>query len=323
MEPASNKGIFTAQVKPFRSLGYEPIIFYAKYSITRNLQIRKVNEDEFCGSVFSQKIALPVISIMGLPSPISYLWLCLIALWNKDIKKIVRSGSKIRIRSLLLPSILRFCYQKNTDVVDVRGIMHDEARLMGRKFLTVQMARIIECHGINASIRLTAPTSGVASYLRRISKHKNIIALPPYTYGEFRSQKSITEAIKPYKVVFLGTLSAWNNKENFKQLLSKYPTITSVCLLGADQSTAEAISKEIGIMVTHKRVQHEDVFSELQAYKFGVVLGSVDRYSLTDRTMVPSKLYEYLEAGLVPIIPSNCKSSKKFMNKEKLEYLEF
>ena len=263
LEPASNKGIFTAQVKPFRLLGYETIIFYAKYSVTRTLKIRKVSEDEFCGSVFSKKIALPVISIMGLPDPISYLWLCLVVLWNENIRKIVRNGWEIRVRSLLLPSILWLIFRKKTDVADVRGIMHDEARLMGRTFVTVQMARIIECIGIKGSIGLTAPTSGVSSYLRIISRQKNVDALPPYTSGKFRSQKLSYEAISPKTVVFLGSISAWNNKKNFKQLLMKYPTITSVYLIGSNQSIAKAISAEFGITVRHKWVPHEDVFSEL------------------------------------------------------------
>jgi hypothetical protein len=128
---------------------------------------------------------------------------------------------------------------------------------------------------------------------------------------------------KKNSAIFVGTVSSWNNIKNLERLLESNNNLTDVLFLGPEIDLKEISKKFNKVIFSNYSVEPFEVRNTLSKYEYGLVLGSNSITSLTDRTMIPSKLHEYISAGLIPIVPNRCKASKRFLQDRKIIYKTF
>lgn len=324
LEPPANRGIFERQLRPFRNQGYKLWCFCPAFEITRNFKLRKVSSVDYDPSLFDRVISIPAPSYFGYPGPIAFLYLILMLLYKKSsVIDLFKRGVTVRCRNLVFPLLVRLTGGESTLYCDARGVLHDEAHLLKRPKLSVRFMYWMEKRSLRHVDGLSAVTAGLASYCRAIGFQRRIDLNPPFV-GDFKAQRKIRASAPISRVVFLGTLSPWNDIVSLEQLFKRYSNIQDILFLGnSTQQQQAVIEATASCEVFFKSVQPTEVSSVLAHYDYGLILGSASGQSLTDRTMVPSKLYEYAEAGLVPIVPCGCKSTKKFLRKRDLLFLEF
>ena len=169
LEPPSSRGIFDAQVAPLKSLGYRTIVFFPMFSITRNFKFHVISADDYSRDVFDLRIPVPAFSFMGVPGILSFLWITFVMGFVRFARRdFFAEFSEIRVRNIVFPAVCRLL-RLNIDVIDVRGILHDEAKLLGRSHLTVKFLYLLEAFSVRNSKMTTSPTASVGAYMRRRS----------------------------------------------------------------------------------------------------------------------------------------------------------
>ena len=232
LEPPTNKGIFERQLRQFREIGYRMWCIYPAIQVTRQLEVRRVTREQYDSSLFTDVIAIPAISYFGYPGPFAFLWLWFALLLRRSrLSPLTQRGAILRCRNLLFPVLARCIGTRSELVCDVRGVLHDEAALLGRPLMSVRFIFLLEKIALRYVSNLTAVTPSLSAYIRAIGYRGHLSLNPPVVK---RMKPFDKDSAKPpvRDVVFLGTLSPWNNEAALEQFFDSFNTVEHILFLG-------------------------------------------------------------------------------------------
>lgn len=319
MEGPENAGIFQRQLGHFRQAGSYIVVFYPMLSISRK-GMRRVRPVDYDAQLFDLCLPIPAPSFAQYPGPFWYsifyiaihLLIGLVALKAGGI-------SELRTRGQVAGSLLACGPYRKRLVVDVRGIIHDEARLLGRSAWTYRWLKIVEWICYRRARQLTAATGGLREYIAARCALPAVGLLEPRKLSHFGPKKN---PVREGSVVFLGSLSPWNRIENVTRFLSRNQWVKELTFLGSEP-VLEDLSKQFSdIEFRAYRVRPDQVSNELERFEYGLLLGS-GQESLTELTMVPSKVHEYCSAGLIPIVPETCIETIRYLTEKGADFRTF
>jgi hypothetical protein len=325
LEGPANKGIFYRQILPLKKEYQKVIIFYPLFNLNRKFEFRINTSDMYSSSVFDKCIPIPLLSTEGYPNFFSWLFCCIYLSAYLFYWRFKDNVTEFRGRGQFLGSILGLLPFRKISKIDIRGIFHDEAKLSGRNIITIKFLKFLEFLCYKNIKQLTAVTPSLIAYIRLYKSSNKIDLLEPFVDNQ-RDLNLSTPTSRHHKknsAIFVGTVSSWNNIKNLERLLESNNNLTDVLFLGPEIDLKEISKKFNKVIFSNYSVEPFEVRNTLSKYEYGLVLGSNSITSLTDRTMIPSKLHEYISAGLIPIVPNRCKASKRFLQDRKIIYKTF
>lgn len=319
MEGPENAGIFERQLGHFRQAGSYLVVFYPMLSVSRK-GTHRVRPADYNAQLFDLCLPIPAPSFTQYPGPLwySFFYVAIHALmWLVSLK--VGGIAEVRTRGQVAGSLLACGPYRSKLVVDVRGITHDEARLLQRSSWTHKWLKFVEWICYRRARRLTAATEGLRKYLLERSTATEVDLLEPRKLSHRRSGKRL---VRHGSVVFLGSLSPWNRLENVTKFLSHNDWVKEFTFLGSEPALEDLARRFSGIKFRAFRVKPDQVSAELSRFEYGLLLGS-GQESLTELTMVPSKVHEYCSVGLIPIVPETCIETIRYLTENGAEFRTF
>ncbi|WP_072034023.1 hypothetical protein [Rahnella aquatilis] len=227
------------------------------------------------------------------------------------IKSILKDASKIYIHSLYnLLKVYPFFAPKKT-ILDIHGVVPEEVKLVGR----VQQAKIydyIEKKAIQKCSKLIHVTESMLQHYE--TKYKIMISNRSIVLPIFESHEVYLDDDKwkelPLNVVYAGGLQAWQNITLMVDTVSTIETSTLVNNYVFKFFFPENQLKNFSNK--YKKTSHfknlsfsslpkKQIIPLLQTCHLGFVLRDD---ILVNKVACPTKLIEYLECGVVPIVKS-------------------
>nr|WP_298898253.1 hypothetical protein [uncultured Altererythrobacter sp.] len=319
MEGPENAGIFQRQLGHFRQAGSYVVVFYPMLSVSRK-GIRRIRPADYDARLFDLCLPIPAPSFAQYPGPFWYAFFYVAIHVLMRLVALKADGiAEVRTRGQVAGSILACGPYRKRLVVDVRGIIHDEARLLGRSAWAYKWLKFVEWICYRRAWHLTAATKGLRKYLLERCAATEVGLLEPRKFTLSGSQSG---SVRKGSVVFLGSLSPWNRLENVAKFLSQNHWVEELTFLGSEPALEDLARRFSSIEFRAFRVKPDQVSAELSGFEYGLLLGS-GQESLTELTMVPSKVHEYCSVGLIPIVPETCIETIRYLTETGAEFRTF
>jgi len=315
LESPENSGIFHNQIRPLRKLGYQTLIFYPIFKVNRKNKFALIRAEDYSSDAFDYKIPVPVPSFFSYPGIFMFVFLWIYVNVALAFMSIIKNDiSEVRGRNAVLGAILSLGQMRMKAVIDIRGVIHDEARLLGRSKYVIYSLLLLEKITYNLAKKITAVTKGVAAYIKISGCKQRVEVFEPFIPDSLDIRKKASNLSVARNIVFLGTVSPWNDIRNIERIKHILLPDDNILFLGNISSGYQNyVKNNLTKICDFDCVSPKSVPSMLASRSHGLILGSFDRKSITTRTMIPSKLYEYLNFGLIPMLPVECKSALKFI----------
>jgi len=227
------------------------------------------------------------------------------------IKSILKDASRIYIHSLYnLLKVFVFFAPKKT-ILDIHGVVPEEVKLVGKK----NQARIydyIERKAIQKCSKLIHVTESMLEHYE--TKYKILISNRSIVLPIFESHEVYPSSDKwnelPLNVVYAGGLQAWQNISLMVDVVSTLENSTLVdnyvfkFFFPENQLKhfSEKYKKSLHLKkLTFSSLPKNQIIPLLQTCHLGFVLRDD---ILINKVACPTKLIEYLERGVVPIVKS-------------------
>lgn len=212
--------------------------------------------------------------------------------------------SKIYIRDPFDFLIIRFFLSRISDaklIYDFRGISSEELALKKRSLWKINIMKKIESYIYKRADSICTVSNQLRNYLNERFGERHINVFPCLYSGSAVENDSRNE----FSFCYVGGLSAW---QSFDKVVNAFEVIyrmderssLTVCTNEVDLATSMLSSSSIpNHAYTVKSLPHEEVIKELSKHKYGFLLRDDN---IVNKTSSPIKYFEYLSAGVIPIL---------------------
>lgn len=213
------------------------------------------------------------------------------------ILKLLLSSSYIYVHSIYNSlRILPFYYFFNNIITDLHGVVPDELSMYNEK-IKAKFFRLIEKVVVAHSFKLIAVTETMQNYY--IQKYP--FAKEKFIFISIFANKTIRAGIsrKSNGVIYSGGTQKWQCIDKMLKLIDDTKKVYKWTVLTGtpEYFTNASISNDIIV----KSVKPVEVEKYYQENTYGVILREK---SIVNRVACPTKLIEYIQTGLIPIVLS-------------------
>lgn len=223
---------------------------------------------------------------------------------QKLVSEIVDAARIVYTHTIHLAEYIQPWLGSRKIVVDFHGIVPEEEAMLGRPELSPKYEKIEQDVLRNAHACVMVTRSMENHYRNKYPEisPKNIIlpiveSLPPI---ELTAQRGHRIEL-PVHAVYAGGTQVWQNLNGMLDLACSTERFANFTFLSHDWKLVEDMARRMNAptKTVFKFSAKSDLVSEYQKYDFGLVLRDD---TPVNRVACPTKLYEYMSAGLIPIV---------------------
>lgn len=225
------------------------------------------------------------------------------------IMNYLNAADKIYAHSLFHLAKVHYFYNPNKTILDIHGVVPEELEFMGHH-LIARFMRKVERKAILKCSKLIHVTHSMLAHYESIYdcniESKSII-LPIFESAKVENNLSKWEVSK-YKIAYVGGNQAWQNIDLMVDSIIKINNTTNefefylffpANLVASFKEKYSALSSLENVFISS--LPKDEVIPFLSTCHLGFVLRDS---ILVNHVACPTKLIEYLECGVVPIIKS-------------------
>lgn len=226
------------------------------------------------------------------------------------IKKVINSSKLVYVHSIYNFSKILFLVQKNKTVLDIHGIVPEEMTMMGYRFLSYVFNKV-EKHAIWNSRLIIHVTDTMLDHYE--SKYINNINAESLVFPIFEPKSIQIDqskwCVEKLKIVYAGGVQVWQNIELMVDVIKSfenYPALMATVefYIFLPENQVKSFSERYSDLNTMGNViisslPKEELISFLSGCHIGFVLRDATE---VNNVACPTKLVEYLECGVVPIV---------------------
>lgn len=220
------------------------------------------------------------------------------------VDQIISSVSCVYIHTIHLAEWLVPWLNTGKLIVDFHGIVPEEEIMMGRPELAPRYARVEE-----AVLRNARGCVMVTAAMRQHFREKypaivpSVIVLPIVENIDSLSTIKSGATDYPVKAIYAGGTQAWQNLDAMLQMAKQAEGFASFSFLSHDWQLIEGRGRILGAPsgTKYRFCPKADLPQAYSQADFGLVLRD---NTAVNRVACPTKLYEYLVYGLVPVVRS-------------------
>lgn len=199
-------------------------------------------------------------------------------------------------------------------ILDIHGVVPEEAKFREENFLRILFYSVLELLIIKKVSCLIGVTDKMVTHM--INKYKistvNSIILPMSMIGSFYQDRVNGKDID---IIYAGGIVKWQNIDKLARLCNKYLDLNVKLFINGYQKVADMFVKKGDLAL----VDH----SELLPYLFRAKTGFIVRdQHILNSVACPTKLIEYIQCGIVPIVDFEDLGDFKNMGYEYIKYDE-
>lgn len=181
-------------------------------------------------------------------------------------------------------------------ITDLHGVVVEELALAGEDGMTTGFAAI-EAKVFQYSTKFVVVTKAMADYFEKKYSYQNNeyewITLP--IFNSFSGGQCHKKNAKPLHIIYAGGVQPWQNVNLMLEATRKLGDKYKFTYLTHDTQ----MFQDIKDLATVKSVDHNEISEYYQKSHFGLMLRD---NSVINRVACPTKLIEYLENDIIPII---------------------
>lgn len=181
-------------------------------------------------------------------------------------------------------------------ITDLHGVVVEELALAGEDSMTTSFAAI-EAKVFQYSTKFVVVTKAMADYFEKKYSYQNNeyewITLP--IFNSFSGGQCHKKNAKPLHIIYAGGAQPWQNVNLMLEATRKLGDKYKFTYLTHDTQMFQGIKD----LATVKSVDHNEISEYYQKSHFGLMLRD---NSVINRVACPTKLIEYLENDIIPII---------------------
>lgn len=222
------------------------------------------------------------------------------------LDSIYESVNTVYIHTIHLAEFIVPWLDSGKCIVDFHGIVPEEEVMLGRPEL-VGKYEAIEQEVLRKAKACVMVTRAMQKHYREKYPLINpkVIVLPiveemhfPANVGDPKGESEL-----PVRVVYAGGIQVWQNVDAMLELAAVAHGVADFQFLSQDWKAIEkdAKNKPLPRKPKFKFCPKENLVQEYMNHDFGLVLRDD---SAVNRVACPTKLYEYMEIGLIPIVRS-------------------
>lgn len=231
---------------------------------------------------------------------------------RRCIKKYLNDAKIIYVHSIYNLLKVHFTYCPEKTVLDIHGVVPEELILMNKKTRS-RIYSFVECKGINKCFKLVHVTKSMLNhyeekYNKKLTDNSIILPIFECSNAPKNSEKWNDDVLK---IAYVGGLQAWQNIDlmvnNIRKINSnnKLEHKFSIHLFFPQNQVDEFKDKYHDIAsygnVSIGTLPKNEIINFLTGCHLGYVLRDP---IVVNKVSCPTKLIEYLECGLLPIIKS-------------------
>ncbi len=190
----------------------------------------------------------------------------------------------------------------NKIIVDFHGITPEEEVMMGRPYLASKYEEIEKKVLSDARVCVMVSYSMRDHYKNKydIKTNKTIILPIVESINVYRKVFNHIPNTK-YQTVYSGGTQEWQNVHDMLSLAKTTSKTVRTSFLSHDWEYLSKLGKEHNLPneTVYEFCNKKDLFSEYKKYDFGFVIRDD---TPVNRVACPTKLYEYMTAGIIPIV---------------------
>ncbi len=187
-------------------------------------------------------------------------------------------------------------------IVDIHGITPEEEIMLGRGYLKDRYEAIEQKVLSNAKVCVMVTHAMADHYaLKYKIKPNKVIILPIVEDTPIYKKKIVLAHDKKFQTVYSGGTQAWQNINDMIEIAKQTENIAKTTFLSHDWKYLKTIGKQLNAPVdaVYEFCSKKDLSKRYRQFDFGLVLR--DDTSV-NRVACPTKLYEYMISGIVPVV---------------------
>lgn len=218
------------------------------------------------------------------------------------IDEIIRRVKYVYVHTIHLAEYITPWLDSNKIIVDFHGIVPEEEIMLGRPELAPKYEEI-EQVVLSKALKCVMVTDAMLLHYKKKypSINPKAIILPIVESLPIYNQKSRSNVEVPITVLYAGGTQAWQNIEAMLKLSISCQAFAKFVFLSHDWQKISSMGKALLAAQSneYRFCQKVDLATEYANADFGLVLRDD---TAVNRVACPTKLYEYLALGIIPIV---------------------
>ena len=220
------------------------------------------------------------------------------------VDTIIDSARVVYVHTIHLAEFMQPWLGSGKIIVDFHGIVPEEEAMLGRPELSAKYEEI-EQAVLRKALVCVMVTRSMAKHYRNkypeISARSVILPIVESLPIFERQVASIHRQELPVNVVYAGGIQAWQNINRMLDLAISAERFAQFAFMSHDWKSIEDVAKKRNVpqKTSFKFCAKSDLANEYQRYDFGLVLRDD---TPVNHVACPTKLYEYMTIGLIPIV---------------------
>ena len=223
---------------------------------------------------------------------------------HRTLDKIVSAVQLVYVHTIHLANFMLPWLGSGKIVVDFHGIVPEEEAMLGRPELSGKY-ELVEKEVLKRARACVMVTRSMQRHFQE--KYPEITSntitlpivesLPAFANRLMEGDKSEL----PIRVVYAGGTQTWQNITGMLDLASSMERFSNFTFLSHDWKLIEDVARKRNAPkeTSFKFCAKSDLVTEYQKYDFGLVLRDD---TPVNRVACPTKLYEYMSIGLIPVV---------------------